>query len=416
MYSRVSTLCLILTFLITNAFAEPEKPTATFSADVTEGYAPLHVQFTSETTGDPTSYFWTFEPQTSSDWNSHHPVSAKHTFQNPGVYDISLLVTNSAGSSTVTKPQYITVLAPSTPTPSDTPNPTPTDTSNPTSSDTSNPTPKDTLNPAPTDTSDPISTPTKTQRPVTSFITDVKNGNVPLVVTFTDTSTGSEPTSRYWNFGDGASSAGGPTVTHSYTNPGTYTVALTVTNDAGSDMASKIKYITVAEAPTYNQASSSTRQPVQSSNQPEINLYCTKTAVSVGEEIQSTLSVTSLNDALPMHAQFILTPPSGTIVTSHEFVDSGAGQCTSTFDLQPGEEKAIGMQIKPTQTGNLIIKGRVHYYFEDNKKDSEDFPLDIQIQASNPQQPPKQTPEHLPDLGIGATIFILFIVTFFRRK
>lgn len=59
----------------------PEKPTATFTADVTTGYAPLGVQFTSETTGDPTSYYWIFEPETSADWNSHHPVTAVHTFK-----------------------------------------------------------------------------------------------------------------------------------------------------------------------------------------------------------------------------------------------------------------------------------------------------------------------------------------------
>ncbi|WP_422542812.1 PKD domain-containing protein [Methanosarcina sp.] len=63
----------------------------------------------SSTTGNPTSYFWIFEPSTSNDWNSHHAVTAVHTFKKPGVYTISLVVSNSAGSTTVTKNSYIHV-------------------------------------------------------------------------------------------------------------------------------------------------------------------------------------------------------------------------------------------------------------------------------------------------------------------
>ena len=85
------------------------KPTADFSASKVSGKAPLSVQFTSKTTGNPTDYYWVFEPSTSSDWNSHHAVTAVHTFKKPGKYTISLTVTNAAGSTTVTKKSYITV-------------------------------------------------------------------------------------------------------------------------------------------------------------------------------------------------------------------------------------------------------------------------------------------------------------------
>jgi PKD repeat protein len=150
-----------------------KKPTVTFSADVTEGYAPLHVHFVSETTGDPASYFWTFEPQTSSDWNSHHPASAAHTFQNPGVYDISLVVTNSAGSYTATEPHYITVLASSTPTPADTPTTIPADTSTPTPADTPTPTPVDTPTLTPVDTPTPTSVDILTSAPANTPSTKI---------------------------------------------------------------------------------------------------------------------------------------------------------------------------------------------------------------------------------------------------
>ena len=56
-----------------------------FTADATSGPSPLKVQFTSTVTGNPTDYFWVFEPETNSDWNSKHAVTAGHTFTKPGV-------------------------------------------------------------------------------------------------------------------------------------------------------------------------------------------------------------------------------------------------------------------------------------------------------------------------------------------
>lgn len=73
--------------------------------------------------------------------------------------------------------------------------------------------------------------------PVANF-TFATNG---LNVLFTDASTGS-PTSRRWQFGDGTESTD-TNPSHTYANPGTYTVTLTVTNAAGS--ASKMQFVTV---------------------------------------------------------------------------------------------------------------------------------------------------------------------------
>ncbi len=85
------------------------KPTADFRANKVSGKAPLSVQFTSTTTGNPDDYYWVFEPNTNSDWNSHHPVTAVHTFRKSGTYTVSLTVKNSAGGYTVEKQNYITV-------------------------------------------------------------------------------------------------------------------------------------------------------------------------------------------------------------------------------------------------------------------------------------------------------------------
>ena len=64
--------------------------------------------------------------------------------------------------------------------------------------------------------------------PVAGFSGSPTNGAVPLMVTFTDGSTGTI-TNRFWNFGDGTTTnttAG--SLTHTYTNVGSYGVSLTV--------------------------------------------------------------------------------------------------------------------------------------------------------------------------------------------
>jgi len=76
------------------------------------------------------------------------------------------------------------------------------------------------------------------------------------MVTFTDSSTG-DIDSWTWDFGDGTtpvtwSAATRPAdgaVLHTYTDGGTYTVSLTVTNDAGSDVETKTGYVTVHAVP-----------------------------------------------------------------------------------------------------------------------------------------------------------------------
>jgi PKD repeat protein len=76
--------------------------------------------------------------------------------------------------------------------------------------------------------------------PTAGFSADPTSGCAPLTVRFTDSSTG-DPTSWSWTFGDGGTS-NLQNPSHTYTNPGTYTVGLTVSNDCGED--SETGYIT----------------------------------------------------------------------------------------------------------------------------------------------------------------------------
>jgi PKD repeat protein len=89
------------------------------------------------------------------------------------------------------------------------------------------------------------------------------------MVTFTDNSTPSGDIDKWtWDFGDGTTvtwttrpSEG--TVPHAYTDGGTYTVSLTVTNDAGNDVETKTGYVTVHAIPKAVFSSLATDQVVQ---------------------------------------------------------------------------------------------------------------------------------------------------------
>ena len=83
--------------------------------------------------------------------------------------------------------------------------------------------------------------------PTADFAGTPTSGTFPLVVDFTDASTGGA-TAWAWTFGDGGtSSAQNPS--HTYTAAGTYTVGLTASNAFGSDVFTRTNYITVT-APT----------------------------------------------------------------------------------------------------------------------------------------------------------------------
>jgi PKD repeat protein len=80
--------------------------------------------------------------------------------------------------------------------------------------------------------------------PVAAFSCSPLTGAAPLTVTCTDASTNS-PTGWNWTFGDsGTSTSQNPS--HSYAAAGTYTVALTASNSAGSNTLTKASYISVS--------------------------------------------------------------------------------------------------------------------------------------------------------------------------
>jgi uncharacterized protein (TIGR02145 family) len=79
-------------------------PISDFSAIPTGGLAPLIVNFTDESLNSPSTWQWDF-----GDGNSSTQQNPVHTYQNAGSYTVQLTVTNSYGSDTEIKTNYITV-------------------------------------------------------------------------------------------------------------------------------------------------------------------------------------------------------------------------------------------------------------------------------------------------------------------
>ena len=84
--------------------------------------------------------------------------------------------------------------------------------------------------------------------PVASFTANPLSGGAPLAVTFTSTSTNA--TAHEWDFnGDGILDASGVIVQYTYNEAGAYSVSLTATGPAGTDVATRANYINVSPTP-----------------------------------------------------------------------------------------------------------------------------------------------------------------------
>ncbi len=176
---------------ITVTETSSQTPVAAFSASPTSGSAPMNVTFTDSSTGSPTAWSWNF-----GDGNSSTEKSPVHKYSTAGNYTVTLTASNSAGSNTATKSNYITV------------------------------------------------TGTAVAKPVINCWGSPRTGTAPLTVYFKDNSTGS-PTAWNWSFGDGTTSTL-QNPKHIYSAAGSYTIKLTVTNVAGSTSVTKYNYIVVS--------------------------------------------------------------------------------------------------------------------------------------------------------------------------
>ena len=89
----------------------PLPPTASFSADIQNICMNQSIQFTSASTGQPTSYNWSFQGGTPSTSTSQNPIV---TYNSSGTFNVSLTVSNLNGTDVATQTGYITVAGAST--------------------------------------------------------------------------------------------------------------------------------------------------------------------------------------------------------------------------------------------------------------------------------------------------------------
>ncbi|MEO1667353.1 MAG: PKD domain-containing protein, partial [Chloroflexota bacterium] len=160
------------------------RPIAAFSQSATAGQVPLVVNFFNQSQGEITGYQWSF-----GDGGSSSEINPTYTYRNPGIYTVILTANGPGGSSNVSRQITVQSVSP----------------------------------------------------PVAAFTQDRVSGESPLVVQFTDQSTGNI-TSREWRFGDGATSTE-QNPSHTFTEVGTYNVILSVQGSGGATSA--IRQITV---------------------------------------------------------------------------------------------------------------------------------------------------------------------------
>ena len=181
-----SSLSNNIEILIPAKAVEPD-----FAASPTTGTAPLAVQFTDNSTGDPQGWLWDF-----GDGGTSSAANPQYTYDTPGTYSVSLTVWNASDTQTVARAEYIVV--------------------------------EDSVvsvNP--------------------DFAANPTTGIAPLAVQFADQSSGG-PVGRRWDFGDGGtSSLANPLYT--YDAPGSYTVSLTVWNSSDTQTVTRTGYITVED-------------------------------------------------------------------------------------------------------------------------------------------------------------------------
>jgi parallel beta-helix repeat protein len=84
-------------------------PVAAFTVDKTSGPAPLTVQFTDESTENPTSWAWDFDNDGVVDSTEQNP---SYEYTAVGTYTVKLTVSNDLGSDEEIKEDYITVTDP----------------------------------------------------------------------------------------------------------------------------------------------------------------------------------------------------------------------------------------------------------------------------------------------------------------
>ncbi|MBT3207356.1 MAG: T9SS type A sorting domain-containing protein [Bacteroidetes bacterium] len=92
-----------------NPFHGSNPPIADFSSTYSQIVEGGHIDFTDLSSGNPTSWSWSFSGANTTSSSNQHPVNI--VYETPGVYNVKLIATNSSGNDEVLKSGYVTVVS-----------------------------------------------------------------------------------------------------------------------------------------------------------------------------------------------------------------------------------------------------------------------------------------------------------------
>nr|WP_172635214.1 disaggregatase related repeat-containing protein [Methanomethylovorans hollandica] len=160
------------------------NPAANFTSNITEGYTPLSVKFTDTSTGSPTSWLWDF-----GDGNTSTEQNPTYTYYKSGNYTVTLTASNSEGTDSTSQTISVNDI-------------------------------DFKVNPQKIRISD------KVEFNASQYISSTGGGIT-------------------WDFGDGKTDlSNNPIVYHNYSEPGSYTAKITITDSKGN-VATKSQFVNV---------------------------------------------------------------------------------------------------------------------------------------------------------------------------
>ncbi len=194
-------------------------------------------------------------------------------------------------------------------------------------------------------------------QPVASFNANPTNGNTPLNVQFTDTSTGTI-TNYAWDFNnDGTTDSTQQNPTWTYNTPGTYTVKLTVTGPGGSASDVKSNYITVTE-PTPD-----ITPPTVTANPTGGNYNTPQNVALTANEPATIYYTTNGSDPTPASTQYNGAIPISTTTTLKFMAVDTAGNQGNIQSETYNIKSDVYVQITPS-INNPQIGDKVTYTFK----------------------------------------------------
>ncbi len=309
-------------------------PQADFTATPQSGAANLTVVFTDQTPAtESLTYQWDFDDDTLVSYD-RNPV---HTFTEPGLYNVTVAVTGSGGTSLIKKIGYIAV---------------------------------DTL-PA----------------PIADFAVAPGYGTAPLNVSFIALANGTGHLTYEWDFDDGSAHEFGRNPIHQFITPDTYNVTLWVSDGSKTGSVTRNNCVIVQEAappvadftgsPTKGTTPltvsfsdfssglntspwyqwwfgdgqiSNERLPVYTYNTPGSFDVCL-TVISDGKTSTKDMKgFVQVSNPVLTHAMFTAIPRNGSAPLDVSFIDQSTGESPLSYEWDFGDESLIDHDQNPVHT------------------------------------------------------------------